>query len=804
MAIIYDLCIVYYNSRGDSVMGFNERITEDIVRKHFEKDIQGSKVRYLIEEQKSKKEKIDKYLKNASKKGAKRGYPDFIISNDYDPDFIIVIECKADITKHQSQTLDRYSEYAVDGALLYASYLSKEFDVLAIGVSGEDEQELKVSHYLYLKGKDQPIPFAGGKLLSVDNYYDAYIKSDAKLKQDLDELLDYSKELNVQLHTMKIPEKDRALLLSGILIALEDKSFRDGYIRYEPQDLTQALVDAVFRELRKSNINPTKLDNLKVQFDFIRTHTTLSTKEDELKNLITNINDKIKNFIKTHKYYDVLGQLYIEFLRYANSDKGLGIVLTPRHITELFTDLACVNKDSVVYDNCAGTGGFLVSALKKMIEDARHDNAKERNIKENQIVGVEYQAHIFALACSNMYIHQDGKSNIYNGDCFDSEIIKEVKEKFRPNIGFLNPPYQVDKKRDKEELDFVLNNLETLQQGGTCVAIVPMQCALAQKGKKYELKQLLLQKHTLEAVLSMPDELFYDSNVGVVTCIMIFTAHKPHPENKETYFGYYKDDGFVIVKNKGRIDEYNKWESIKSEWVRSCINRKEITGFSVNKVIGPEDEWCAELHMETDYSKLNNTYFERTILNYVSFLFQNKLIDQASKEPFNKIQIPLDKNNWIYFGLKELFEISGTKTTPLDELKKIGPGKYPYITTQSTNNGACGFYDMYTEKGNVLTIDSAVSGYCSYQPLNFSASDHVEKLKPNFEMNPYIALFLVTVINLEQYRYNYGIKCSQTRLRKARIKLPSKGAEPDYDFMEMYIKSLPYSSSILMSQPTAC
>lgn len=158
--------------------------------------------------------------------------------------------------------------------------------------------------------------------------------------------------------------------------------------------------------------------------------------------------------------------------------------------------------------------------------------------------------------------------------------------------------------------------------------------------------------------------------------------------------------------------------------------------------------------------------------------------------------VELDTSSWQSFELKALFKITGSKTTPLLELEEYGTGKYPYVTTQATNNGVKGFFDYYTDEENVLTVDSAVLGYCSYQPLPFSASDHVEKLIPKFQMNKYIALFLTTIINLEQYRYNYGIKCSQTRMRKAHIRLPSKKGVPDFEFMESYIKSLSYSSSI--------
>lgn len=593
----------------------NERITEEIARKHFN----SYSDKCTIEEQKSSIPKIDKLLKNASKSGSKRGYPEFIISSlKNNPDFIIVVECKTNIAKHQSSTLDKYDEYAVDGALLYASFLSKEYDVLAIGVSGQNLKELKVSHYLYLKGEKKPVPIFSNKLLDIESYINGYLKSPEKFRQDYNALLDFSRELNIELHHHKIPEKDRALLVSSILIALDDKAFREAYKYKESGELANFLVDTVSTVLHKANLLEKNLKNLNIQFSFIRTDTSLSTKKDVLRNLIDSIDENIKTFIKTHKYYDVLGQLYIEFLRYANSDTGLGIVLTPPHITELFSELAGVNKDSMVYDNCAGTGGFLISAMRKMTKDAKGDLEKEKEIKAKQIIGVEYQAYIFALACSNMYIHQDGKANIINGDCFENEVIKQVKE-YKPTIGFLNPPYQVDKKKDIEELKFVLNNLEVLHTGGTCIAIVPMQCALAQKGEKYELKKQLLEKHTLEAVLSMPDELFFDSDIGVVTCVMIFTAYKPHPANKETYFGYYKDDGYVKRKIKGRVDAFGKWEEIKKEWVESYINRKARAGFSVNKIVTADDEWCAEAYMETDYSKLTQEDFLKSIKEYVLF-----------------------------------------------------------------------------------------------------------------------------------------------------------------------------------------
>ncbi|RLA07130.1 MAG: hypothetical protein DRQ51_07160 [Gammaproteobacteria bacterium] len=180
--------------------------------------------------------------------------------------------------------------------------------------------------------------------------------------------------------------------------------------------------------------------------------------------------------------------------------------------------------------------------------------------------------------------------------------------------------------------------------------------------------------------------------------------------------------------------------------------------------------------------------------NHMASFYRQKSKTISAKSLFDE-KINIDTKNWMEFKLTQLFDIKGSKTTALLELHEYGNGKCPYVTTQATNNGVKGFYDFYSESGNILTIDSAVIGYCSYQEFSFSASDHVEKLIPKFDMNKYIAMFLVTILNAEQYRYNYGLKRSQARMKESYIKLPTKKNIPDWEFMERFIKSLPYASS---------
>lgn len=580
----------------------------------------------VIEEQTSDNAKIDKLLKNASKRGNNNGKPDFIIYSKQYPELLIVVEAKADVKYHESETKDCYADYAIDGALLYASFLSKEFDVLAIGISGEVANNYCLSHYLQLKEEKKYHQIFEETLLKINEYFDGINKSDYKFNQDYSKLIAYTKTLNETLHAKKIKESQRALLISGILIALKNRAFRDGYKKHDNvKQLVAQLYTAIEGQLSSNSISQKKIDVLTQAFSFVKTNPTLTDSKDGkkfLEDLIDEIDQEINGFNITHKYVDTVSQFYIEFLRYANNDKGLGIVLTPPHITELFALLAGVDKNSVVLDNCCGTGGFLISAMKQMLLDAKGDQTKENEIKSNQLIGIEFQDDIYTLLISNMIIHRDGRTNIYWGNCFDE--IEDVKRNFKPTIGLLNPPYKT-KKSDTEELEFILNNLEALEPGGTCIAIIPISCVIEKKNKAVvNLRKRLMEKHTLEAVLSMPEELFHNSKVNTVTCAIIITAHKPHPKGKKTWFAYCRDDGFVKVKNKGRIDANHTWSETRDKWVNAFRNREVIKGFSLMKEVKHTDEWCVEAYLQTDYADFSFEDYENTVKKYLMFNFMDK------------------------------------------------------------------------------------------------------------------------------------------------------------------------------------
>lgn len=687
-------------------------------------------------------------------------------------------------------------DYAVDGALYYAQFVAKYYDVLAIGASGT-RGKIKISHYLHFKDTLAPRLEFGNELLPPSDYIKKYTESDEKYRQDYDNLRIFLKDLNKKLYNIDLNESKRPLLLSAILLALEhDKAFSKSYRDENNQDLPGRLLNVVHNGLRKADISSENMERLKLGFGFIGVETSLCGKHSKLKEIIGYVDREVKGFSKNHKYRDVISEVYIEFLRYANADKGMGIVLTPPHVTELFADLARVDQNSVVYDNCAGTGGFLISAMRRMIESAPGDSAAEKRIKSKQLYGVEKSSSVYPLAVSNMYINQDGKSNILIGDCFDQEIMDKIKSK-KPNIGLLNPPYSTR----IPELQFVLNNLACLRQGGTCIALLPISKALAAKGKEADLREELLRHHTLEGVLSLPDQLFFNSKVGIITCAMIITAHQPHPPGKQSFFGYYKDDGFEVGRKSGRSDYKNKWNNRKKLWIDTFQNRKVVPGLSVMKVITARSEWVAEAYMETDYTKTNVTDFEETLFEYSNYLFRNRLkvsVSDDSLVPKNKLYWK-DPSEWQLFSLADCFEITSPKNTPLEQLKEIGPGDYPYVTAQTTNNGVQGFYDYFTEDpGNgVLIIEDAAAGFCTYHNKKFSTASHSEVLRPRFEMDGLVALFIATIINKESYRFSWGRPCGKARIQQIKIKLPAVNGAIDVDYIRKLMKSVPYSSNIV-------
>ncbi|MCE4051946.1 HsdM family class I SAM-dependent methyltransferase [Bacillus sp. Au-Bac7] len=601
----------------------NERITEDLLDELFA-NLGYKQENIHIEKQISADSRIKKLLKNASKSGNGKGSPEHIITIDGYPEFLIITECKADIKYHESQDLANPKDFAVDGVIHYMNYLSKEFNVIGIAASGMTKDKLLISTFFLGKGltSNKLTRLPDEKILPINDYIKAWQFDPNVKKQQKDDLIKFSKLLHNYLRDYaKLSENEKPLLVSAILLALEDPSFEAGYEKSKHDAaLSRKIIQSISEILEENDLHEDQKNKILSSYSFIQAHPELTkriedTKKRVLLNLVKQIDENIMPFIRIHQDMDMVGQFYGEFLRYTGGDKkALGIVLTPQHITELFAELAELTPQSKVLDTCAGTGGFLIACAAKMISLVGNDSEAMEEITQNNLIGVEQQPNMFTLGAANMLLRKYGMQHSFQDNSFD---LKGILTALEPDVGTINPPY-AQKGEGLSELEYIEFLLDCVKKDGKVFAIVPISCAIAPSPAKSR----LLKSHTLEAVMSMPNDLFYP--VGTYTCIMVFTAKKPHPSNKETWFAYWKDDGFEKTKNSGRLDVNGTWEITKDHWVDMYTNKSEIVGVSVKHKVTSDDEWCAEAYMETDYSDLVQEDFEAELERFITFKMANK------------------------------------------------------------------------------------------------------------------------------------------------------------------------------------
>ena len=463
------------------------------------------------------------------------------------------------------------------------------------------------------------LPRGKDVLYSPENYINLIQGKKVQKAVSIEDIQKLALEMHNNLRALKMTERAKPVFIAGILIALKNENFVSDYRNLTSfSALLNLLQQSINEELNNSGIRPEKIADIKTHFQMIGKNGKLKEiplpHDNSLLWYVEQLETKIKPMMDySSEAVDALGIFYHEFVKYSGGDgSGLGIVLTPQHLTEFMAELADVNQNSKVVDICCGSGAFLVTAMSKMFKNATLQQISK--IRNESLFGVESDDDIYTLAIANMIVRGDGKSNIFYGDCFNKDIISRLKEK-KINIGLINPPYS---QRDHSELEFTESMLDILITGGTGVVVLPMSCAIGTKFK--EERERLFKKHTLKAVFSMPDDIFYANNASTNVCVMVWEAHKPHDSSQNTFFGYYKDDGFVKAKKLGRIDKFHKWENIKKEWIALYREKDIKDGLTAKKPVKWNDEWLCEAYMETDYSKLTEADFEKTVRDYLSYL----------------------------------------------------------------------------------------------------------------------------------------------------------------------------------------
>lgn len=587
---------------------------------------------------------IDKALKTASKSGSgKVGFPEFV---GVVKDFILVIENKANLSKHLklnnknliSQDPKDVREYAINGALFYGQHLAKNTSykkVIAFGISG-DEKKHKISPIFideteYYRELSEVESFISFNEKNIQEYYIREIlQENTDQEKELADILKDASELHEDLRNYgNLKDIDKPLIVSGILLALREAEFGSFEIDSLKGDEIDTDGDKIYvaieKNLKRSKVAPeVKRDKILSQFAIIKDTQILNEinptlKKTPLKHFAEFLYDKIYKSIKyTNSSEDYLGRFYGEFMSYSGGDgQTLGIVLTPKHITDLFCDLIDLKFDDIVLDPCAGTGGFLIAAMHKMLAQTDNENAR-KNIKQKQLHGFELQPYMFTIATTNMILRGDGKSNLINHNFLKEDPNKlQLKE---ATVGMMNPPYSQGsaKNIDLYEISFTEHLLNSLVEGGRAIVIIPQSSVTGKSKEEQAIKSNILKKHTLEGVITLNKDTFY--GVGTMPCIAVFTAGEPHPEDKICKFIDFKQDGFKVSPHIGLI-ETEKAKDKKQHLLDVWFDRIEAdSSFCVKTTIDSSDEWLhAFYYFNDDIPDYSD--FEKTISNFLTFEF---------------------------------------------------------------------------------------------------------------------------------------------------------------------------------------
>lgn len=351
-------------------------------------------------------------------------------------------------------------------------------------------------------------------------------------------------------------------------------------------------------EARKQNI---KLDLLLEVYAMIKMNINNNQEDiDHFIDCITEISDNINSDFWQGE--DVMAIFFNEFNRYKGKSEQ-GQVFTPDHITSLMYRITETGKDDIVLDAACGSGAFLVKAMCNMVKEAGGNRTeKAQKIKQTQLYGIEFDREIYALACANMLIHKDGKTNIANLDSRSDEAARWIKSKGITKV-LMNPPFE----KKYGCIDIVAVVLNNVVKNSICAFIMPDK--KLEKDSKSKVRKIL-KEHSLLKIIKLPEKVFSE---GVTTSIFIFKAGIPQ-NNREIFACYIEDDGLETVKNQGRQDIKERWRDIEDKWV-DIIHKQ--SGSETIQWINPNEHLSYQ--MPRPPFEITDEDFAKTVMDYLLY-----------------------------------------------------------------------------------------------------------------------------------------------------------------------------------------
>lgn len=517
---------------------------------------------------------------------------------------------------------------------------------------------------------------------TMDHYESLFVESSKQNNRE--KVLKNTYALNETLHKKDIDEKIRSQFVGTILLYIRDIiktkgiSKIDDNSRNELKEYWSGLtsnqirsgIEETLDNLLDGSDNKTLKINL-LQRNILEDQKVKRLRVGDWVQILDEIVGNIYIYINTNSSegQDILNLFFIAFNKYTGkADKNQAF--TPDHITNFMCRVTDVDRTKRIFDGTCGSGSFLVQGMVIELADVDKQRATENEKNEmkkavvkDHIYGVEIEEKAFGLATTNMLIHGDGNSNIKKANLFESEsFIREAN----PDIILMNPPYNAkpitipekykkgwksDAKEDPTKgfvfLKYIsdtilkinnerLANNEPIKNVKVAI-LLPVSAAIGTSNFISDMKTKLLENNTLDAVFTLPNEVFYPG-ASASACCMVFTLGKPHINAdgtiNKTFFGYYKEDGHKKKKNLGRIEQFDKnnksiWKSIEEEWLDLYRNKTIKDGISAMQAVSGDDEWLCEAYMKTDYSKLSVNDFQQSINSYLAYLMKEGKIYES-------------------------------------------------------------------------------------------------------------------------------------------------------------------------------
>jgi len=612
-------------------------------------------------------------------------------------------------------------------------------------------------------------------------------------------LLETAEKINVILHNGAISATDRGKVMSALILSLAEDTQPN--LDASPSALT-AEINARVNTVLKGKGKPEFYDDIRIALpatpeNHLKFKTALVRTIQELNNL--NIRSAMNSGT------DVLGSFYEVFLQYGNWAKEIGIVLTPRHVAAFAAEILDITARDIVFDPTCGTGGFLVSAFDYVKQNST--KAELENFKYNNIFGIEQEPSVVALAIVNMIFRGGGENNIIESNCFhqNSTVIPAVTKVL------MNPPFALS--TDKE-YKFVTHALKQMQRGGLLFAIVPTAVFL-QKGQYKSWRQEMLREDSLLAVITLPSDVFYGANAGTNTVGVVIKRGIPHDPAQNVLWLRAIKDGFVKRKGKRLKPKHPLVErDMLTEYkdrIRQFIKNQDtpIANVPEECKVSPIDFTDSGLELVPEY------YLDEKIPDYAAI---KAGIEALVRETAGYLLTTTKQDVVIIAKAKKDHAPHGIKTFNLIDLctveRKYAPylnevlsdqKTVPYVTTTEMNNGISLKCDSESNfKRDTVTV--SLDGTCGttfYQFEDYIAGEKtaaltlLDELRAPADAKAPLLFYIAYLIRHKSWRFHFGRKLSEERLRKFEIPLPvGKTGKIDFAFIKGLVENC-YGWSII-------